>query len=277
MAQSLITHLRHGVVTWRSPTSERQLAFYTCAPGAWPRSPATPWHRLSPRRRGLAGAVDILRAAQGPGPSASTWCPSARRAPQDVDALAGHLLRRGRHARRRALRPASAPRAAVTGLRFFDVDGRTVEVSADVATRAHRKVEEQEPIPVRLSHVVLNSTDSGTSGDRLLGTATPSALLAVGHPGAGRGAGHRHELHALQPQAPLAGTVRPRSPHVSLHHVSFELRGIDEFMRRATGAGAPFRHPDGLGSRPSPGRPPTHLLLLPRPEQQHHRVHHRTR
>ena len=45
------------------------------------------------------------------------------------------------------------------GFRFFDNEGRTVEVSSDVAVRQHRKIEEGESVPVRLSHVVINSAD----------------------------------------------------------------------------------------------------------------------
>src|SRR6478735_5191460 len=45
------------------------------------------------------------------------------------------------------------------GFRFFDLEGRTIEVSTDVETRTHRKIEERESIPVRLSHVVLNSAE----------------------------------------------------------------------------------------------------------------------
>ena len=41
--------------------------------------------------------------------------------------------------------------------RFFDIDGRTVEISSDVDPRQHRKIEPKESIPVRLSHVVINS------------------------------------------------------------------------------------------------------------------------
>jgi hypothetical protein len=35
-------------------------------------------------------------------------------------------------------------------VRFFDLDGRTIEVSADVAVRPHRKLEAKESVPVRL-------------------------------------------------------------------------------------------------------------------------------
>lgn len=45
------------------------------------------------------------------------------------------------------------------GFSFFDVDGRPIEVFADVAPRQHRRIAERESIPVRLSHVVLNSPD----------------------------------------------------------------------------------------------------------------------
>ena len=64
-----------------------------------------------------------------------------------------------------------------------------------------------------------------------------------------------------------------RGPHVSLHHVSFELRGIDEFMR-GTGRMLRVGHPDGLGTGQAPGRV-QHVRLLPRPAAQHDRVHHR--
>src|SRR3546814_17923852 len=43
------------------------------------------------------------------------------------------------------------------GFRFFDNDGRTVEVSCDVAVRQHRQIDEGETVPVKLSHVVIHS------------------------------------------------------------------------------------------------------------------------
>ena len=65
-----------------------------------------------------------------------------------------------------------------------------------------------------------------------------------------------------------------RGPHTSLQHVSFELRGIDEYM---FGTGRLIRAglEEAMGSRQSPRRG-QHLLLLPRPERQHDGVHHRT-
>src|SRR4051812_33163498 len=61
-----------------------------------------------------------------------------------VDALATALASDG-------VRFASEPGALSTpgggyGFRFFDIDGRTIEVSSDVATRAYRTLEERETI-----------------------------------------------------------------------------------------------------------------------------------
>ena len=47
------------------------------------------------------------------------------------------------------------------GFRFFDPDGRTVEVSSDVAERPYRALEEGESIPVKLSHLVIASANPG--------------------------------------------------------------------------------------------------------------------
>src|SRR5438105_142205 len=70
----------------------------------------------------------------------------------DVDTLAQRLAGSG-------VRLVSEPGAMQTpgggyGFRFFDNDGRTIEVSTEVAVRQHRRIEEAESIPVKLSHVV---------------------------------------------------------------------------------------------------------------------------
>src|SRR6185437_3840264 len=75
--------------------------------------------------------------------------------PADVDELANRLSADG-------VRLVSEPGKMQTpgggyGFRFFDHDGRTVEVSADVEVRTHRRVEAGEAVPVKLSHVVINS------------------------------------------------------------------------------------------------------------------------
>jgi catechol 2,3-dioxygenase-like lactoylglutathione lyase family enzyme len=114
------------------------------------------------------------------------------------------------------------------GFRFFDVDGRTVEISSDVAPRAHRKIEQRESIPVRLSHVVVNSADPARTrrfyeqhlGFRLTDT------LASRHFG--------DFMYFMRCNPVHHSFAIARGPHVSLHHASFEMRGIDEYLR-ATG------------------------------------------
>ena len=111
------------------------------------------------------------------------------------------------------------------GLRFFDVDGRVVEVSCDVDTRRHRKIEARESIPVRLSHVVVNSPTPTATVDwyvKHLGFRLSDVLLLPG----------RGEFMWFLRCNPLHHSFAvARGPHVALHHISFEMRGIDEFMR----------------------------------------------
>ena len=110
------------------------------------------------------------------------------------------------------------------GFRFFDLEGRTVEISADVAVREHRKIEQREDIPVRISHVVLNSPEPTKMRDwyaQHLGFRLSDTL---NHPRVGdlfyfMRCNEKHHSMAIA-----------RGPHPSLQHVSFELRGIDEFM-----------------------------------------------
>src|ERR1700749_1385449 len=149
MTERLITHLRH--VDLAVPDHARQLAFFT---GTWG---LTTEHSDT----GLA-----LLAAEG---SPEQYVARLRQADDNlndliafgaanaanVDALAARLARAG-------VRLVSEPDALKTpgggyGFRFFDNEGRTVEISSGVAVREHRKIEEGESIPVRLSHVVVNS------------------------------------------------------------------------------------------------------------------------
>jgi len=118
------------------------------------------------------------------------------------------------------------------GFRFFDIDGRTIEVSTDVAVRQHRPVEAKEAIPVRLSHVVLNSPDIDKTRDwyaEHLDFRLSDTLGGVMH---FMRCNPRHHSFAIA-----------RGPHVSVHHISFEMRGLDEYMYgtgRVIRAGARF-------------------------------------
>jgi NAD(P)-dependent dehydrogenase (short-subunit alcohol dehydrogenase family)/catechol 2,3-dioxygenase-like lactoylglutathione lyase family enzyme len=109
--------------------------------------------------------------------------------------------------------------------RFFDVDGRTIEISSDVDVRQHRKVEEGEAIPVRISHAVMNSTDiEATRGfyEQHLGFRHSDTLWS----------NHMGELmHFMRCNDWHHSLAIANGPHTSVHHVSFEMRGLDEYMR----------------------------------------------
>lgn len=140
-----------------------------------------------------------------------------------VDALAEDLIAKG-------VKIISEPDQLDTlgggyGFRFFDLEGRTLEVSADVALRQHRKIEEREAIPVRLSHVVLNSPQPEKMRqwyETHLGFRLSDTL---NHP-------HMGDLfYFMRCNAQHHSIAIARGPHASLQHASFELRGLDEWMR----------------------------------------------
>ena len=141
----------------------------------------------------------------------------------DVNELAAQLGRDG-------VQIVHEPKALDTpgggyGFRFFDIDGRTVEVSSDVAVRQHRRIEEREAIPVRLSHVVINSPDPlRTRGfyEKHLNFALSDTLTSP----------HLGDLmYFLRCNPRHHSFAIARGPHVSLHHASFEMRGLEEWMR----------------------------------------------
>lgn len=122
--------------------------------------------------------------------------------------------------------------------RFFDCDGRLIEVAADVVPRAFREVEAGESRPRHISHVVFNTPDIQRTRrwyEQVLGFKVSDwvedffCFLRTGR---------SHHIVAFA-----------QSSHASLNHVSFELRGLDEFMR---GTGRLMRH----GQQPvwGPGR-----------------------
>ncbi|WP_300680950.1 VOC family protein [Nocardioides sp.] len=111
------------------------------------------------------------------------------------------------------------------GFRFFDIDGRTVEISSDVETKSYREIEEGEAIPVRISHAVINSEDPGRTRD-FYATALGFKLtdtLASEHMG--------ELMHFMRCNDWHHSLAIARGPHASVHHVSFEMRGLDEYMR----------------------------------------------
>ena len=138
---------------------------------------------------------------------------------EDVDALASALANEG-------VRFVSEPGSMQTpgggyGFRFFDPDGRIVEVSAGVEQRQARDVAPREGIPVALNHVVLNSPN------RKPVEAFYAEKLGF----------------KLSDWIPFMGFYRCNANHHSLaiadgevatlNHVAFEVGSIDDMMRGA--------------------------------------------
>jgi catechol 2,3-dioxygenase-like lactoylglutathione lyase family enzyme len=106
------------------------------------------------------------------------------------------------------------------GFRCFDPDGRIVEISAGVASRPHRDLEERESIPKRLSHVVVNSPDVPRAKrfyEDLLGFRLSDWL--------------EDRMCFLRCSPDHHSLAITAAPHASLNHVSFEMRGLDEYLR----------------------------------------------
>jgi catechol 2,3-dioxygenase-like lactoylglutathione lyase family enzyme len=239
MTANLITHLRH--VDIAMPDLEGQVAFYRDLWGLTEVANDSGVHFLaaegSPEqyivrlRRDDLKRLDLIAF----GAASAT----------DVDTLTMQLI-----ADRVTL--IHEPRALDTpgggyGVRFFDIDGRVIEVSSDVEARTHRKIEERESIPVRLSHFVVNSPAPEAAVawyEKHLGFRL-SDTMALPHMGG--------FMWFLRCNTWHHSIAIARGPHVASHHLSFEMRGLDEYMRgtgRLLRAGAeklwgPGRHKAG--------------------------------
>ncbi len=217
MTGSLISHLRH--VDLAVPDFERYVRFYEDTWGllrvaddsglVFLAAAGSPEQYIVRLRRSAAKRLDLI----------SFGAASAA----DVDTLAAGLAAEG-------LTLVTEPAALGTpgggyGFRFFDIDGRTVEVSSDVAARTHRRIEEREAIPVRLSHVVVNSASPEATRDFYARTLAFRLSDTLNSP-------HLGDLMYFMRCNPLHHSFAiARGPHVSLHHASFEMRGLDEYMR----------------------------------------------
>jgi catechol 2,3-dioxygenase-like lactoylglutathione lyase family enzyme len=105
------------------------------------------------------------------------------------------------------------------GFRFFDLDGRTVELSCGVKERAARALARGESVPATLSHVVLHTPD-----------VRKSAVFYEQHLG----------LRVSDWLGEFMCFLRCNSVHhclafipgpACLNHVAFEMRDLDELMR----------------------------------------------
>lgn len=213
----LITHLRHVAIG--VPDFDRELGFYRDLWGLTEVASDTGLRFLAAEGSPEQYVVRLRRSAD----KRIDLIAFGAASPADVDALAARLGRDG-------VRLISEPGPVATpgggyGFRFFDNEGRTVEVSADVGLREHRRIEATESIPVRLSHVVVNSAEPEQTVafyQRHLGFATSDVLM---HPHNGK------MMWFLRCNDWHHSFAVARCPHASLHHASFEMRGIDEYMR----------------------------------------------
>jgi catechol 2,3-dioxygenase-like lactoylglutathione lyase family enzyme len=151
-----------------------------------------------------------------------------------VDALASRLADEG-------VRFAAEPGTLQTpgggyGFRFFDPDGRVVEISADVQQGPFRVLEPREDIPQKLSHVVIYSPE-------------PQALMDFYQEKLGfKLSGWLQDYFGFLRCTPDFHSLAIVKGDARLHHISFELRGYDEYMRgvgRLLKTGLPM--PFGIG------------------------------
>ncbi|MFF0267005.1 VOC family protein [Kribbella sp. NPDC004536] len=235
MRERLVTHLRH--VDLAVPDYERQLEFYTKLWGLKAETSDSGIAFLAAEGSPEQYQVRLRRADEKRLDLISFGAANAA----DVDKLAQQLGTDG-------VQLITEPGVVDTpgggyGFRFFDNEGRTIEVSADVEVRQHRKIEEGESIPVKLSHVVINSPNPEQTVafyDKHLSFSLSDTLFSP-HMGEVMWFLRTNRLHHSMAIA--------RGPHVALHHASFELRGIDEYMR---GTGRLLRN--GIEKVWGPGR-----------------------
>jgi catechol 2,3-dioxygenase-like lactoylglutathione lyase family enzyme len=212
-----ITHLRH--VDLAIPDYDQQHRFYTETWGlsevgsdddlTYLAAEGSPEQYVIRLRRATEKRLDLVAFGA--------------ESPTAVDSLAQRLGADG-------IQLVSEPGALQTagggyGFRFFDIDGRTIEISSDVEVRQHRPIEEGEAIPVRISHAVMNSSDPNATRDfyaQKLGFKLSDSLWSQ----------HLGEMmHFMRCNDWHHSLAIAKGPHTSLHHVSFEMRGLDEYMR----------------------------------------------
>lgn len=211
MAQSAITHVRY--VAHATPAFSEALTFYSGPFGLEVvESSETVAYLTS---QGSKEAFELrLRRADEKHLDLVSLAVADRQA---VDQLASRLSRAG-------VRMDSEPQELASpgggyGFRFFDIDGRLIELSSDVAQRNARDLAEGETVPLKLSHVVLNSPD-------------PEATCKFYQDHLGYGLRERITdfLYFLYCGVDHHNIAIVRAPHVSFHHMAFEMRGLNEFL-----------------------------------------------
>lgn len=213
----LITHLRH--VGFAMPQLEEQRAFYSQQWGLTEVGEQDGVHYFA--AEGSAEPYVIrLRKDDKKRADVVAFGTGSR---ANVDALAQQLKQDG-------IELIHGPGELATlgggyGVRFFDLEGRVIEVSADVQPRTHRQLNEGESIPQKLSHCVLNSPSPQATVEwyeKYLGFQVVETLHIHGNT-------LMWFMRCAHPQHHVLAIGN--APHVAMHHVSFEMRGIDEFLR----------------------------------------------
>ncbi len=216
MSKPLITHLRHVAIA--APDLDRQLAFYRDTWGLKHVESDSGLHFLAAEGSPENYIVRLRKDDQ----KRMDLVAFGAASPDDVDSICTQLRAEG-------VRIITEPGKIDTpgggyGFRFFDIDGRVVEVSSDVATREFRTIEKREIVPVRLSHFVINSSDPEATVAwyiKHLGFKL-SDTLCRGQSGSIMWFLRCNDWHHSLAVA--------RGPHTAINHISFQLRGVDEFM-----------------------------------------------
>lgn len=217
MNHNLISHLRH--VGFAMPQLQEQLDFYSKTWGLKEVAEQDGVHYFAAEGSSEPYVIR-LRKDDKKRADVVSFGTGTR---QNVDDLAAHLKQNG-------VEIIFGPQELSTpgggyGVRFFDLDGRVVEVSADVAPRQHRELAPGESIPAKLSHCVVNSPNPEATVEwyeKNLGFQVVESLQIHGNTLMWfmRCASPQHHVFAVG-----------RAPHVAMHHVSFDMRGVDEFLR----------------------------------------------
>lgn len=153
----------------------------------------------------------------------------------DVDALFAQV----QEADCKIISPPGAAEGPANGyaFRFFDPDGRAIEVISDTVPRAHRALSKGEAIPTGLSHIVLHTPEPAklvAFYEKVLGfrlsdwIGTFMAFLRCNS---------AHHRLAILPGPP------------ALNHVAFDVSSVDEMMR-----GLARMHENGITLSWGPGR-----------------------
>ncbi|MDO8310039.1 MAG: VOC family protein [Actinomycetota bacterium] len=213
MTECAITHVRYVALGVRDLSAQRE--FYRDEWGLQDRASDSDLQYF-----GAVESTDpfILRLRQADSDRldlVSFAVPSA----SDVDAAAARMRSQG-------VRLLSEPHESSGpgggyGFRFFDHEGRTLEVLAEVQAGPARTLEERDWHPGHLSHVVINSLDIekaaawyGTHLGLLPSDRLSDVMVFM------RGNSSSHHMMAIA-----------HGPYVNVNHVAYETRGIDEYLR----------------------------------------------